>query len=119
MYILFLNANGTVKAQQKTSATQGGFSGSLNFFDLFGFSVAALGDLDGDGVTDLAVGAINDDDGGTDRGALWVLFLDAPVPAGCAFRNGSGINPIGFGCVKAPCSARTGTPSSPRVRLPS
>ena len=38
--------------------------------------MAALGDLDGDGVGDLAVGAPRDDDGGTDRGAVWVLFLN-------------------------------------------
>ena len=29
----------------------------------------------GDGVADLAVGALNDDDGGTRHGAVWVLFL--------------------------------------------
>lgn len=34
------------------------------------------GDLDGDGVGDLAVGAVRDDDGGGDRGAVWLLFLD-------------------------------------------
>ena len=42
--------------------------------------MASLGDLDGDGVGDLAVGARLDDDGGNppeaDRGAVWVLFLD-------------------------------------------
>ena len=38
-------------------------------------SVASLGDLDGDGVGDLAVGATGDDDGGVNRGAVWVLFL--------------------------------------------
>ena len=38
--------------------------------------MAALGDLDGDGVGDLAVGALGDDDGGSARGAVWVLFLD-------------------------------------------
>ena len=37
--------------------------------------VAALGDLDGDGVIDLAVGAERDDTGGTNRGAVQVLFL--------------------------------------------
>ena len=35
-----------------------------------------MGDLDGDGAVDLAVGAREDDDGGTDRGAVWILFLD-------------------------------------------
>ena len=35
-----------------------------------------LGDLDGDGVEDLAVGAGGDDDGAHDTGAVWLLFLD-------------------------------------------
>ena len=38
--------------------------------------MASLGDLDGDGVGDLTVGAGGDDGGGQFRGAVWVLFLD-------------------------------------------
>ena len=45
--------------------------------DRFGSAVAALGDLDGDGVKDLAVGARGDDTGGRYRGAVHVLFLNA------------------------------------------
>ena len=74
--MLFLNIDGTVKGHQKISDTQGGFTGILDDFDGFGFSVAFLGDLDGDDVGDLAVGAIQDDDGGVSRGAVWVLFLN-------------------------------------------
>ncbi len=77
VWILFLNANGTVKQEQKISDTEGGFTGSLNTGDNFGFAVASLGDLDGDGTGDLAVGARLDDDGGADRGAVWILFLHA------------------------------------------
>ena len=43
--------------------------------DDFGVSVASLADLSGDGIT-LAVGAVGDDAGGTDRGALYLLNLD-------------------------------------------
>lgn len=67
---------GTVLSHQKISSTAGGFTGILDNSDRFGSSLASLGDLDGDGVTDLAVGAWTDDDGGFDRGAVWVLFLD-------------------------------------------
>ena len=77
MWILFLNTNGTVKSHQKISDTQGGFTGTLDDVDVFGNSVAALGDLDGDGIGDLAVGAAFDDDGGQDRGAVWILFLNS------------------------------------------
>jgi hypothetical protein len=76
VYILFMNRDGTVRSQQKISATEGGFAGPLRDGDRFGTAVAGLGDLDGDGVPDLVVGAVFDDDGGTDRGALWVLFLN-------------------------------------------
>ncbi len=75
VWILFLRPDGTVKAHQKISATQGAFTGSLEDFDSFGQSTAALGDLDLDGVTDLAVGALGDGDGGDFRGAVWILFL--------------------------------------------
>ncbi|MHC4265331.1 MAG: integrin alpha [Planctomycetota bacterium] len=77
VWILFLNTNGTVKSHQKISDTIGGFTGALSNSDLFGFSVACLGDLDGDNINDLAVGARNDDDGGTNRGAIWILFLNS------------------------------------------
>ncbi|MCH8806516.1 MAG: FG-GAP repeat protein, partial [Planctomycetes bacterium] len=76
IWILFLNTDGTVKSEQKISDTQGGFAGTLDNGDQFGRSVADIGDLDGDGVTDLAVGANGDDDGGPDRGAVWVLFMN-------------------------------------------
>ena len=76
-WVLFLNTNGTVKSHQKISDTQGGFTGTLDNGDQLGRSVASLGDLDGDGVTDLAVGAQGDDDGGPLRGAVWILFLNS------------------------------------------
>ena len=57
VYVLFLNANGTVRAEQKISATEGGFTGSLVGFSNLGLSACALGDVDLDGVPDLAVGA--------------------------------------------------------------
>lgn len=75
-WILFMYPNGTVKSHQKISDTQGSFTGILEDHDYFGYGVAALGDLDGDGIPDLAVGAVFDDDGGTNRGAVWILLLD-------------------------------------------
>ncbi len=68
--------HGTVLSHQKISDTQGGFTGVLDDSALFSGQMASLGDLDGDGLTDLAVGAPRDDDGGFNRGAVWVLFLD-------------------------------------------
>ncbi|QDV14718.1 FG-GAP repeat protein [Rosistilla oblonga] len=62
----------------KTDYLASGMSGlhELNDFDLFGASVSATGDLDGNGVTDLLVGAPGDDTAGADSGAAYLLFLD-------------------------------------------
>src|SRR5688572_4260303 len=68
---------GAVLREQKINDTAGGFPAALDREDWFGYSLARLGDLDGDGVPELAVGAIRDDDGGRTRGAVWILFLDA------------------------------------------
>ncbi len=76
VYVLFLQTDGMVKSFQKISATEGDFTTQLNDYDRFGVSVAALGDIDGDGVEDLVAGAYNDDDGGTDRGTVYVLFMN-------------------------------------------
>jgi ubiquinone/menaquinone biosynthesis C-methylase UbiE len=64
-----------VRSEQKISDMEGNFQGVLDDDDSFGISVAALGDLDGDKTADVAVGANRDDDGRTDRGAVYVLFL--------------------------------------------
>ncbi len=64
-----------VMAQQKVNASEGGFGGALGAVDAFGSAVAALGDLDGDGQQDLAVGAPKS--AGPDGGAVWLLYLDA------------------------------------------
>ena len=61
---------------KKISNVQGGFAGELSDGDFFGHSVADLGDIDGDGIGDLAVSAHLDDDGGENRGAVWILFMN-------------------------------------------
>lgn len=76
VYLLELNANGTVDSYNKLSDSSEGFAFSLDRGDQFGQSLATLGDLDQDGVSDIAVGAYYDDDGGTDRGAVYILFLN-------------------------------------------
>ena len=77
IWVLFMDDDGQVDLEQKISNTEGSFDGTLDNDDQFGTSVAAVGDLNNDGVLDLVVGAPGDDDGGIDRGALWVLFLNS------------------------------------------
>ncbi|MEQ1895457.1 MAG: PKD domain-containing protein, partial [Planctomycetota bacterium] len=82
LWLLMLNADGSVKSSHEIDELEGGF-GPLDDIDQFGTSVANIGDLDGDGVTDITVGAVKDDDGGTpgdpdsDVGALYVFFLQS------------------------------------------
>ena len=77
VWILFMNDDGTVDIEQKISDTEGNFPAGLDDSDRFGSAVAELGDLNGDSILDIAVGAPLDDDGGTDRGAVWILFMNA------------------------------------------
>jgi len=83
VYILFLNNDGTVKSHLKISDTQGGFDAVLDDRAWFALDVTSLGDLDEDGVQDLAVGAPGDNDGcpvtklNCRNGAVYILFLNS------------------------------------------
>lgn len=76
VYVLLLDAGASIVSTTKISATSGGFAGTLDDYDAFGSAVAGLGDIDADGAPDLAVGAVGDDDGVLDAGAVWILTLD-------------------------------------------
>ena len=70
-----MNTDGTMQATQKISQTNGEFDGFLGTGDQFGHAITNLGDLNDDGIDELAVGAPSSDDGGLDRGAVWILFM--------------------------------------------
>jgi hypothetical protein len=76
VWILFLKANGTVKKQQRISSTEGGLFHRLNSHDYFGTTVANIGDVNGDGIVDIAVEARGDDDETNDAGAIYIIFLN-------------------------------------------
>lgn len=76
-YILSLNNDGTVNSHVKISDTQGNFTGNINGGAIFGTDIENIGDLNGDGIDDLAVGSRRDSDGGANRGALWILFMNS------------------------------------------
>ncbi len=76
VYVVYRNADKSVKGVKKISTGNSNFTGFLNTDDDFGISTVPLGDLDQDGYPDIAVGAPGDDDGGIDIGAVWILFLN-------------------------------------------
>ena len=73
IYIFFLKSDGTVKQYSRIAEGISGFKGQINSEDDFGRSVCMIGDLDKDGVNDIAVGAVEDKGGLT--GSVWILFL--------------------------------------------
>ena len=75
LWLLFMNESGTVIDTMKVGEALNGFTAELRQGDLFGFSVESLGDLNGDGAPDLAVGAPRDNGVGSDQGALYIVSL--------------------------------------------
>tara|TARA_B100001057_G_scaffold231612_1_gene231860 strand:+ start:217 stop:1761 length:1545 start_codon:yes stop_codon:yes gene_type:complete len=76
IWILFMKNDFSVDSYQKISNTQGNFNGSLDSDDLIGAAISNIGDINSDGITDIAVGAWSDDDGGVNSGAVWVIFMN-------------------------------------------
>jgi len=77
IHIMFMNTDGSIDSTVEIN--DGTTNGPvLDDFDRFGGSIANIGDLDGDGVFDIAVGAHADDNGGTNRGATHIIFLEGP-----------------------------------------
>ncbi len=76
IHVMFMNSNGSVSNTiEINNNTANG--PALNDGDIFGRSIANIGDLNGDGTFDIAVGASGDDAGGPNRGAIHVLFMNS------------------------------------------
>ena len=73
--ILYPDTDGSfVKAKREIKNTTAN-GPTISDGDLFGISVANMGDLNGDGFDDLAIGASKDDAGGTNRGAVHIIYM--------------------------------------------
>ncbi|HCH61830.1 MAG TPA: hypothetical protein DFR83_03420, partial [Deltaproteobacteria bacterium] len=64
---------GPISSDLSLSAADVTWQGEADY-DYLGGAVDTVGDLDGDGYADLAVGAAKQDDGGTDAGALYLMY---------------------------------------------
>ena len=84
------SVDSTVESNSNTSGI------NLADQDRFGSSVANIGDLDGDGVNDLLVGNIGNDNGGPNRGAAHILFMntDGTVKSAIKIKDATANGPI-------------------------
>ena len=80
VHLLSFTSTGIVNRNVEITTDLPLLAGVIDSGDAFGFSLAALGDLNGDGITELAVSAPGDDesnDGVSDKGAVYILYLQA------------------------------------------
>jgi len=75
VHIHYMNTNGSVDSTVEINDTTTNGPTLVNS-DQYGTSVTSPGDLNDDGVADLVVGAPYDDEGGTDRGAVHIHFMN-------------------------------------------
>ena len=76
VHILFMDKTETNRPTLKAAVKLDTTDANLANGDAFGLSVANLGDLDQDGINDLAVGAINDDGQANDAGTVHIFYLN-------------------------------------------
>ncbi len=95
VWIVRLGADGSIVGSASIDSNSPVLSGRLANGDRFGAAVKVLGDIDGDGHVDVAVGAPGNDDGGTDRGAVWLLSLEADGSVRSVSKIADGVG--GFG----------------------
>ncbi|MFK8014476.1 MAG: FG-GAP-like repeat-containing protein [Gammaproteobacteria bacterium] len=94
VYVLFMNSDRSVKAHQKISNFEGGFTDVLVAGNFFGYGVAGIGDYDGDGIPDIAATA-----SAASNRALYILHLNADGTVKSMVKNsgvpGTGLSSAG------------------------
>ena len=86
VYIHYMNADGSIISTieiNDSTANGPNFDDS----DRYGGSIVSIGDLNDDGVEDIAVGAYKDDDGGVNRGAVHIHFMSDIVSPAITEKN--------------------------------
>jgi hypothetical protein len=91
VYVAFMNIDGTIQSTIKLAHNTNGCPTLLDDGE-FGSAMAGIGDLDQDGVPDLAIGAPNDSTGGTSRGAVYIAFMNRNGTIRETIKLASGLN---------------------------
>jgi len=76
VYLLLMDDYKSIRALVAFTKSTPSLAKALSRGDQFGTSVEAAGDMNGDGIPDLWVGAPQDDESGTNQGAVYLLELD-------------------------------------------
>ncbi len=104
IYILFMDTSGNVNHKTKLSQNLNGIS-MLTSTNYFGNSISCIGDINNDGINDIAVGAVGDNNGGTQNtGAVHIICLDT---SGVAIRQTKISKTTGYGSGGLPIIAGT------------
>lgn len=74
LYLILLEKDFSIKSVKKLENQE--LSNTLHTDDRFGLSLINVGDINGDGIDDIASGAPQVDDGYYNSGAIFILFLD-------------------------------------------
>ena len=74
LHVMFLNSDGTVQRTAEINSTNGPI---LSNYDELGHSVAAIGDIDGDGTADIAAGTPADGTGGLNTGTVHLFLMNS------------------------------------------
>jgi len=75
VYIFHMNADGTAKSFSQLASQKNGIPQLSNGAEFC--IVRAIGDIDGDGIGDIVIGAPGTAAGGTNRGAIYIVRLNA------------------------------------------
>lgn len=80
IWLLLMNADGTLKGTREISPGKNGLPASMDLTSNFGRCITNMGDMDGDGVSELAIGEqtyVPEDSTGVMHGRVWIFFFDS------------------------------------------
>lgn len=77
VFIMFLDKSGNVKKYVRIGEGKGGLDTTFSNNEQFGIDVASIGDVNKDGIPDIAVGSIHGSPSANQPGGVWILLLNS------------------------------------------